>query len=57
MSAKKSFTALGASTRAVHLGNKPCEITGAVVQPLILASTFRQPEPNVPLRESRAYAI
>lgn len=30
-------------TRAIHVGNERCELTGAVVPPLHLASTFVQP--------------
>lgn len=41
------------ATRAVHLGSKSDEQTGAILQPLTLATTFQQPQPNVPLRESR----
>ena len=33
----------GFRTRAVHVGAEPCRLTGAVVRPLHLASTFVQP--------------
>lgn len=43
-----SLSSLGPATRAVHVGNRPDETTGAVLQPLTLSTTFKQNTPNVP---------
>lgn len=43
-----SLSSLGSATRAVHVGNRPDETTGAVLQPLTLSTTFKQHTPNVP---------
>ncbi len=37
-------------TVAIHGGQQPDPIHGAVMQPIVLASTFAQPEPGKPLR-------
>ena len=37
-------------TLAIHGGQHPDPIHGAVMQPIVLASTFAQPEPGKPLR-------
>lgn len=38
---------LGFETRAIHAGQKPDEITGAIMTPLYLSSTFVQASPGV----------
>src|SRR5262249_34913881 len=37
-------------TLAVHAGQAPDAITGAVMEPIVLATTYAQPEPGKPLR-------
>ncbi len=37
-------------TLAVHAGQEPDPVHGAVMQPIVLSSTFAQPEPAKPLR-------
>jgi cystathionine gamma-synthase/cystathionine gamma-lyase len=37
-------------TLAVHAGGSPDPATGAVMEPIVLATTFAQPEPGRPLR-------
>ena len=37
-------------TLAIHAGQSPDPVHGAVMQPIVLSSTFRQPEPGKPLR-------
>ncbi len=37
-------------TLAIHAGQKPDPVHGAVMQPIVLSSTFAQPEPGKPLR-------
>ena len=37
-------------TLAIHGGQHPDPVHGAVMQPIVLASTFAQPEPGKPLR-------
>jgi cystathionine gamma-synthase len=39
----------GFNTRAIHAGHEPDRVTGAVVPPLYLTSTFRQDIPGEPL--------
>ena len=39
----------GFNTRAIHAGQEPDRVTGAVVPPLYLTSTFRQDVPGEPL--------
>ena len=36
-------------TKAIHAGQKPDSVTGAVVTPLVTATTFAQPAPGKPL--------
>ena len=36
-------------TKAIHAGQKPDPVTGAVVTPIVTATTFAQPEPGKPL--------
>ena len=43
MSRSRDLSQCSARTRAIHVGNEIDEATGAVVPPLHLASTFRQP--------------
>jgi cystathionine gamma-synthase/cystathionine gamma-lyase len=54
-----SSTAVGAGdgvpsqafeTLAIHAGQRPDPVHGAVMQPIVLSSTFAQPEPGKPLR-------
>jgi len=40
---------VGFNTRAIHAGQEPDRVTGAVVPPLYLTSTFRQAVPGEPL--------
>src|SRR6187455_324705 len=42
--------ALHFDTLAVHAGQEPDPVHGAVMTPIVLASTFAQPEPAKPLR-------
>src|SRR4051794_41547011 len=37
-------------TLAIHGGQQPDPVHGAVMQPIVLSSTFAQPEPGKPLR-------
>jgi cystathionine beta-lyase/cystathionine gamma-synthase len=37
-------------TLAIHAGQRPDPVHGAVMQPIVLSSTFAQPEPGKPLR-------
>ena len=37
-------------TLAVHAGQEPDPVSGAVMEPIVLATTFAQPEPGKPLR-------
>lgn len=37
-------------TLAIHAGQQPDPVHGAVMQPIVLSSTFAQPEPGKPLR-------
>jgi cystathionine beta-lyase/cystathionine gamma-synthase len=37
-------------TLAIHAGQEPDPVHGAVMQPIVLSSTFAQPEPGKPLR-------
>jgi cystathionine beta-lyase/cystathionine gamma-synthase len=37
-------------TLAIHAGQRPDPVHGAVMQPIVLSSTFAQPEPGRPLR-------
>src|SRR5678809_1184217 len=37
-------------TLAIHAGQAPDPVHGAVMQPIVLSSTFAQPEPAKPLR-------
>src|SRR6185369_13305008 len=37
-------------TLAIHAGQHPDPVHGAVMQPIVLSSTFAQPEPGRPLR-------
>src|SRR5678816_1586055 len=37
-------------TLAIHAGQESDPVHGAVMQPIVLASTFAQPEPGKPLR-------
>ena len=39
----------GFNTRAIHAGQEPDRVTGAVVPPLFLTTTFRQDVPGEPL--------
>ena len=34
------------STKAVHIGSEPEEVTGAVIPPVFLTSTYRQKSPG-----------
>src|SRR6478752_3435700 len=38
------------ATLAIHAGQHPDPVHGAVMQPIVLSSTFAQPEPGKPLR-------
>jgi len=38
------------ATLAIHAGQRPDPVHGAVMQPIVLSSTFAQPEPGKPLR-------
>jgi cystathionine gamma-synthase len=49
------WSTVGHSTRAVHAGQEPDPVTGAVVPPLVLASTFAQDGVGVP-RSAFEYA-
>jgi cystathionine gamma-lyase len=42
------FASLGAGTRYVHVGSEPDSVTGAVVTPISLGTTFQQLSPGVP---------
>jgi cystathionine beta-lyase/cystathionine gamma-synthase len=42
------YASKGFATRAIHAGNQPDPIHGSVVPPLVLTSTYAQPEPGVP---------
>jgi cystathionine gamma-synthase/cystathionine gamma-lyase len=42
--------ALARETLAIHAGQQPDPVHGAVMQPIVLSSTFAQPEPGKPLR-------
>src|SRR5262249_56079329 len=37
-------------TLAIHAGQEPDPLHGAVMEPIVLATTFAQPEPGKPLR-------
>lgn len=41
---------LAPETLAIHAGQRPDPVHGAVMQPIVLSSTFAQPEPGKPLR-------
>jgi cystathionine gamma-lyase len=43
-------TSAALETLAIHAGQKPDPVHGAVMQPIVLSSTFAQPEPGKPLR-------
>ena len=42
------YASLGAGTRYVHVGSEPDSVTGAVVTPISLGTTFQQLSPGVP---------
>jgi len=51
MSARRTpASELRIETLAIHAGQKPDPTHGAVMEPIVLASTFAQPEPGKPLR-------
>lgn len=41
-----SSSSLHPATRAIHEGNRPCPTTGAILQPLIMSTTFEQRRPG-----------
>ncbi len=47
---REAATAPRIETVAIHGGQHPDPIHGAVMQPIVLSSTFAQPEPGKPLR-------
>jgi len=50
MTAESAPRAYAFETLAVHAGYEPDPIHGAVMPPVVMASTFAQPEPGKPLR-------
>jgi cystathionine beta-lyase/cystathionine gamma-synthase len=48
--AVKPATELAFETLAIHAGQQPDPVHGAVMEPIVLATTFAQPEPGKPLR-------
>lgn len=51
-----SLSSLGPSTRAVHVGNRSDETTGAVLQPLTLSTTFQAEHTQRPVQLSVIFA-
>ena len=50
MKPDRSYQGLALDTLAVHAGQPPDPVSGAVMTPIVLASTFAQPEPARPLQ-------
>lgn len=48
--ARHSVPSEAFETLAIHAGQRPDPVHGAVMQPIVLSSTFAQPEPGKPLR-------
>lgn len=49
MSAPHDYSDKGFSTRAIHAGQQPDPVTGAVCVPISLATTYAQSSPGVPM--------
>lgn len=56
MSAPHDFSDKGFSTRAIHAGQHPDPVTGAVCVPISLATTYAQSSPGVPMGRDSGYS-